>query len=101
MGQAHHLYSIEEYLSLEEGSNLRHEYFDGEVYAMSGGTLDHNQIAQNLLDRLRVVREHGCRPYINDIRVKTPAALFTYPDIVVVCGEPQFTTDRYRSLTNP
>jgi Uma2 family endonuclease len=101
MRQAQRHYSVEEYLSLEEGSNVRHEYFDGEIFAMSGGTLEHNQIALNLRDSLRPLVQSGCRLYVTDIRVKTPAVLFTYPDVVMVCGQPQFTSDRHRSLTNP
>lgn len=101
MRQAQRQFSVDEYLALEEGSEERHEYFGGEIFAVSGGTLEHNQIALNLFDALRPVRERGCRTYVNDVRVKTPSGLFTYPDVTVVCGQPGFTTDRYRSLTNP
>jgi Uma2 family endonuclease len=101
MRQAQRRFSVEEYLALEEASDERHEYYGGEIFAMSGGTLEHNQIALNLFDQLRPARERGCRAYVNDVRAKTPSGLFTYPDVMGVCGQPAFTADRYRSLTNP
>ena len=98
MRQAQRHYSVDEYLSLAEGSNLRLEYFDGEIFAMSGGTIDHNQIAQNLTGALR----HGdCRSYIIDVRVRTPAGLYTYPDVIMICGTPAYTAERPPSITNP
>lgn len=101
MRQAQRHFSVTEYLALEEVSEERHEYYNGEIFAMSGGTLDHNQIALNLHVSLRTIVPSSCRSFVNDVRVKTPAGLFTYPDFVAVCGQPQFTSDRYRSLINP
>jgi Uma2 family endonuclease len=101
MRQAQRRFSVEEYLALEEASGERHEYYQGEIFAMSGGSLEHNQIALNLRDSLRSLTERGCRTYVSDVRAKTPSGLFTYPDVLVVCGRPQFTADRHRSLTNP
>ncbi len=101
MRQAQRHYSVEEYLSLEEGSNVRHEYFDGEIFAMSGGTINHNQIAQNVAAELRTLREQGCHPYVADIRMSTPAGLYTYPDVLLICGPPVYTADRQPTITNP
>ena len=98
MHQAQRHYSLDEYLSLAEGSNLRLEYFDGEIFAMSGGTINYNQIAQNLAVLLRRV---DCRPYLIDVRVRTPAGLYTYPDVMLICGVPAETPERPPSITNP
>ncbi len=98
MRQAQRHYPVDEYLTLAEGSNLRLEYFDGEIFAMSGGTINHNQIAQNLT---KVLRSNDCRPYLIDLRVRTPAGLYTYPDVVVICGAPLYTAERPPSVTNP
>lgn len=98
MRQTQRHYSLDEYFDVEEMSEVRHEYFDGEIFAMSGGTLDHNQIAQNVASALRNER---CRPYLADVRVSTPAGLYTYPDVLVICGAPAYTSDRYPTLTNP
>jgi Uma2 family endonuclease len=101
MRQAQRHYSVEEYLGLAEGSNLRLEYFEGEIFAMSGGSLDHNRISLNLSESLAAGRSRGCRSYVSDIRVATPGGLYTYPDVMMICGEPKYTEERPPSITNP
>jgi Uma2 family endonuclease len=98
MRQAQRHFSIDEYLSLEEGANVRHEYFDGEIFAMSGGTINHNQIAQNAA---ALLRNRNCRSYLIDLRVRTASGLYTYPDVVQICGAPAYTSERPPSVTNP
>lgn len=83
--QVHHTYA--EYLALEEDSSTRHEYLDGEIYAMAGGTPDHAALAAVVLRLLGARLPRGCRAYTSDLRVHVPASgLSTYPDVTVVCG---------------
>jgi Uma2 family endonuclease len=100
MRQAHHLYSIEEYLTFEEGSNVRHEYIDGQVYAMSGGSANHNRIVKNLSRELDAARVRGCESFFSDLRVKA-AGLHTYPDVFVVCGPLVYSRDDPMAVANP
>lgn len=98
---AHRHYSLEEYFGIEEMSPVRHEYLDGEIYAMAGGSRNHNQIAQNLTRAFDGVRGRGCRAYLSDVRLRTPGGLYTYPDVMVVCGPASLTSDRLETVTNP
>lgn len=94
-------YSLDEYFSIEEMSEVRHEYSDGEIFAMSGGSRNHNQIAQNLTRAFDSLRSKGCRSYLTDVRLRTPAGLYTYPDVMVICGPAILTGDRLETVTNP
>lgn len=81
--------TVEAYLEWEPGQELRYEYVNGEVVAMTGGTLPHNDIAINLLTMLRPhVRRQGCRINIADAKVSITPSLYRYPDLVVSC-DPQ------------
>ncbi|MEP7340641.1 MAG: Uma2 family endonuclease [Acidobacteriota bacterium] len=82
--------SLEEYLELDKNSEERYEYFDGEVFAMSGASLKHNQVISNLTGELRNhLKDRDCQILPADMRLKVPAAFpYRYPDLVVVCGEP-------------
>lgn len=78
--------TVEAYLEWEPRQEFRYEYVDGEVYAMTGGTLPHNDIAINLLTALRPhVRRQGCRINIADAKVSITPSLYRYPDLVVSC----------------
>jgi Uma2 family endonuclease len=81
--------SIQEYLDGEQVSDIRHEYIDGEVYAMSGGTKNHNRIALNIANYLiNSLEGSPCKPFINDIKVRVSTLendAFYYPDVVVTC----------------
>jgi len=92
---------VDEYLAMEATSEVRHEYLHGAIVAMSGGTFDHNTIALNLRDALRPIRERGCRVYVNDVRVASPSGLYTYPDVVVICGPPAMLPGKGTTTTNP
>lgn len=95
-------YTIEEYLALERGSDLKHEYIAGEIVAMAGATRAHNLITGNIAQRLRNQLEGTrCETYSNDMRVRTTPADYTYPDVVVVCDEPQFEEAELDTLLNP
>ncbi len=79
----------EEYLEFERDSEIRHEYFDGEIFSMTGGSLNHNQINGNIFGELRnQLKKSSCRPFASDMRVKINALeKYAYPDIMVICGE--------------
>ena len=84
-------YTLQEYLDLERSAEVRHEYLDGEIFAMVGASWPHVVIVSNLVTRLSPqLRERGCQAVSSDLRVKISAiGLYTYPDIAVVCGKPQ------------
>ncbi len=95
-------YSVDDYFSVEEISEVKHEYYNGEIFAMAGASLRHNEIAANVLTELRVrMRETGCGAYGSDLRVQTPSGLYTYPDVSVICGPVQLVPDRSDTATNP
>lgn len=95
--------SEEEYLLFERASQTKHEYFNGRIYAMTGAKEAHNLIAGNTLASLhRQLRTKPCRVYPSDMRVKViKTGLNTYPDVVVVCGQPQFSDKVLDTLLNP
>lgn len=95
-------YSVEEYLALERQSETRHQYYRGEIFAMTGGSFQHATIISNLVFRARsALRDSGCQALPSDMRVKCPSGLYTYPDVVVICSDPQLE-DSYRdTLVNP
>jgi len=92
-----------EYLRLEREAEIRSEYFDGEIFAMAGGTRSHSLIATNLLGELRSrLKASDCIAYNADLKVKVEATgLLTYPDVSVVCGQQRFLDDQEDTLLNP
>src|SRR2546430_2206225 len=95
-------YTVEEYLAFERSSELKHEYISGEIIAMAGATRAHNLITGNISQRLRNQLEgKPCETYSNDMRLRTTPTDYTYPDVVVVCGEPQFEDAELDTLLNP
>lgn len=96
-------FSPEEYLAFERGTDARHEYLDGHVYAMAGESIEHSRICVNVAGELRA-RLKGCPCEVLSPNMKvvtSPTGLFSYPDVVVICGEPQFYDERRDILTNP
>jgi Uma2 family endonuclease len=83
------LMSYEEYVNWESTQETRHEYFDGEVIAMAGGTRKHNRISVNFLSILdNAFADRPCEVYINDVKVQVqPRRKYFYPDVVVTCDE--------------
>jgi len=96
-------YTPEEYLALERQAEYKSQYFDGEIFAMAGATRRHNLIAMNIGRELSAqLRGRPCEAYPSEMRVKvSPTGLYTYPDVVVVCGEPRFEDDHQDTLLNP
>ena len=103
MAEPHHRISVEEYLAFERRSEGRHEYLDGEIFAMTGASRYHNRLAVNLALILGTqVRGGPCELYIADMRVRVAATgLYTYPDLAVVCGEARFDDAHLDTLLNP
>ena len=82
-------FTVEEYLEYENASEEKHEYYRGEIFAMSGSKVTHNSIAMNLSVLLgQKLKGKSCKPFNSGQRIYIPEnSLFTYPDISIVCGE--------------
>ncbi len=97
-------YSFDAYLDTERAeSDLRHEYLDGEVFAMTGATESHNIIVMNISGELRIqMKGRPCFVYTNDMRVRIEGAdAGKYPDVAAICGERLFYDQRRDVLLNP
>ena len=92
-----------EYLTLERAAECKSEYFDGEMFAMAGGTPQHSLIATNLAAEFRNRLKAGpCVPYNSDLRIKIEATgLLTYPDLSVICGPLRFAPGTDDTVVNP
>ncbi len=84
-------FTFADYLALEETSRVKHEFLEGHVWAMAGGTPDHGAIAANVIVLLGTqLRGRPCRVFTSDVRIRVMATgLATYPDVSVVCGQQQ------------
>lgn len=91
------------YLEFERRSQIRHEYIDGELFAMTGASLQHNQVVVNFSREISVqLKEKQSFIYTNDMRVRVPAmSRYFYPDAVCLCGTPLFEDREQDTLTNP
>jgi Uma2 family endonuclease len=97
-------YTLEEYLEFDKNSEERYEYFDGEVFAMAGGSPNHARISGNVYSTLQSKLRGGrCEAFNSEMRIMVPLALpYRYPDASVVCGEPIFDEiDGQQMLVNP
>ncbi len=96
-------YTAEEYLALERSASYKSEFHDGQIYAMTGASREHNLITVNIARELSVqLKKRPCEAYSNDMRVKAADAhSYHYPDIVVVCSTPQFEDAHIDTLLNP
>jgi len=97
------LFTPEQYLSLERQAEQKSEYFNGEIFAMAGASREHNLIITNVVASLHgQLKGRPCEVYPSDMRLKvTATGLYTYPDVVVVCGEPQLEDQEGDTLLNP
>ncbi len=93
----------EQYLEIERAAEHKSEYFSGEMFAMAGTTLAHAIINFNVAFALRMrLSGSDCSVVLNDLRLRVPkTGLYTYPDILVICGEPQLVDDRKDMVSNP
>jgi len=103
------LYSAEEYLEFERQAEERHEYLDGFIYAMAGESPLHADISANLVILVgEQLRDSSCRVRTKDTKVRSGPTqrqgmkgLFSYPDVVVICGEPQYHDEHRDVVINP
>ena len=94
--------SAEEYLAFERASDTKHEYYQGEIFAMAGAGFVHVQIVS--ATHLAIGRRlpASCQVLSNDLRVRvSETGLYTYPDLIILCGRPQFADDQFDTLLNP
>ncbi len=95
--------SPEEYLDAERTSAEKHQYFDGDVVAMSGASIPHNRIVGNIIGEIHsFLKSKDCEIYPSDLRVSVPEMnTYTYPDATIICGEPAVTDQKKDTVTNP
>jgi Uma2 family endonuclease len=98
-----HRYTFAEYLDLEGASNVKHEFLNGEIYAMAGGTPRHAALTLAVGAALHAALRGGqCRAFSSDLRVRvTATGLATYPDVAVVCGPLETDPNSDATVTNP
>ena len=98
----HHRHSFQDYLAVEEISTVRHEYLDGEIYAMAGGSVLHAALAAATLAVLHHQLGGRCRVYSSDLRIRVRATgLASYPDVTVVCGAAETDPENAETVVNP
>jgi len=92
-----------EYLALERSAEYKSEYLAGEIFAMAGTSERHNLIAGNVFAELHAqLRKRPCKVYFSDVRLKVNrTGLYTYPNVMVVCGETQFADNQQDMILNP
>jgi len=96
-------YTIAEYLEKEGQAEIRHEFLNGEIIAMAGGTTSHNEIITNFCLLLKpTLRQQEGKVYTQNVRLWIPSVnLFTYPDVMLVAQEPIYYSDNKTTITNP
>ena len=92
-----------EYLKIERASEFRHEFVNGEMFAMAGGSPQHSAIKVNLSREVSTrLKGRPCTAFDSDLRIQvSPTGLYTYPDLSVVCGELEFDDDQQDTVLNP
>ncbi len=96
-------YTPEEYLAIEEKADFKSEYIDGEIIPMAGGTANHNRITGNFYASLNFAfRQQNYEVFDSDMRLWiAKRRIYTYPDVTIVRGEPEFLDNRTDMITNP
>lgn len=96
-------YTANEYLALERDTEYKSEYHDGEIFAMSGASREHNLISGNIYREISLqLKYRSCEAYMSDMRVKAAEARsYHYPDLAVVCGKAEFEDTHVDTLLNP
>jgi len=96
-------YTRAEYVAFERSSNAKHEYLDGAIYAMAGGSREHALIAANVITLMNLaLRGRPCAVHSSDLRIRVvDTGLETYPDASVVCGRPESDPDDRHVVLNP
>lgn len=97
-------FSEEDYLKMERSSPVKNEYYRGEIFCMGGASFNHNKIASNLQKHIHphLSKKKHCNLFGNDLRTYIPnPPFYTYPDLLIICGEPQFADNVKDTITNP
>lgn len=96
-------YSPDEYLAIERAAAFKSEFYNGRMYAMTGASREHNLVTANIARELTIqLKNRPCEAYINDMRVRAASSRnYFYPDVVVICGEPDFEDAQADTLLNP
>lgn len=96
-------YTPEEYLASEEKADYKSEYYDGEIFAMAGGSYNHNIITGNIYAALhQFLAAKPCTVFTSDMRLLVEQnGLYTYPDVMVICGQARFVPNRTDTIANP
>jgi Uma2 family endonuclease len=97
------VFTPEDYLNFERESDERHEFIDGGIYEMAGESLSHSRVCMNLAREIgNALKGKRCEPLSPNMKVRTStASLFSYPDLTIICGEPQFHDRKKDVLVNP
>lgn len=95
--------TVEEYFEIDARNERKSEFYDGEMFLMAGASREHNILTRNLSGELYQRLKGGrCQVFIADMRVKVSrSGLYTYPDLLIVCGEPEYAPENRDTLTNP
>ena len=97
--------SIEEYIKTENDTNTKHEYHDGKIYALAGGTLNHGLLCGNAYSEIRnklTTKGSKCIPFTSEVKVYIEKRnSYVYPDSMVICGDIEKSTEEKNSVTNP
>ncbi len=96
-------FTVQEYLALEDAAEYKSEYYQGEIFAMAGGSVNHNQIITNVISQLNQTHpRHKCRSFATEVKLWIEELdLFTYPDLMIICDKPQFYPGRTDVILNP
>jgi len=97
-------YTANEYLAMEDKSPEKHEFYQGEIFAMAGASIQHNQIVRNCSTTIDVYlsKTNGCQIFPSDLKIHIPInSLFTYPDLSIVCGDIETLQGHRDIVTNP
>ncbi len=95
--------SAHDYLKMERQALTKSEYYNGEIFAMAGSSKQHNAIVGALMGELySYLKGKNCKVYPSDIRIHNDAnTLYTYPDIIIVCGKEEYLDDKFDTLLHP
>ena len=101
--QRHHRYTFADYLAYEEGANVKHEFLEGEIYAMAGGTPQHAALAAAATTMIGAQLGEGpCRVFSSDLKIRVlETGLVSYPDVTVVCGPVEHDPESRLVVVNP
>lgn len=96
-------FTAAEYLAQERAAEYKSEYHDGEIFAMTGASRNHNRLSMSVSAALYIqLKGRRCDVFASDMRVKVaPSGFYTYPEVVAVCGEPEFEDEHVDTLLNP